>query len=90
MVAQSSESQMKYKRGLHPHSIANLRPQKRGQPSHGPNGRRGKSAVVTVLDDPQWLAYCRKIERDAKWVDRVFRKQLGCSVDRACEVLKRK
>jgi hypothetical protein len=79
-----------YKHGQHPNSLRNLKPRRKGMPSLNPCGRRGKSGVVTVLDDPQWLAYVRDIERTAKLVDRMFKRHLGCSVDRACEVLQRK
>ena len=78
------------KRGQHPNSLANLRPRRKGQPSLNPCGRRGKSAVVTVLDDPQWIAYVRQVERDMKFVDKVFKKQFGVSADQAYDALRKR
>ena len=85
---------MKYdKRGKHPNSLRNLKPRRKGQPSLNPDGRRGKGKVgkvPTVLDDPAWQAYVRKIERDAKWLDRLMRKNIGCSLDQADRMLRKR
>jgi hypothetical protein len=79
------------KRGQHPNSLRNLKPRRKGMPSLNPCGRRGKSkGVVTLLDDPQWLAYVRQVERDAKLLDRAMRRNLGVSLDEAYKVLRKR
>jgi hypothetical protein len=77
------------KRGRHPNSLRNLKPRRKGQPSLNPNGRAGKNALGQYWVDKRWLAYVRSVEKDIRFVDRMFRKHLGCSIDRACDVLKR-
>jgi hypothetical protein len=80
-----------YKPGCHPNSLANLRPRRRGQPSLNPYGRRGKPVLTeSILDDPQWLAYVRSVERDTKMLDRIFRRQLGVSLDQAWNHLRKR
>jgi hypothetical protein len=81
---------VKYRRGCNPASIANLKPQKRGAPSINPNGRAGKNALGQYWVDAAWAKYVRQVEKDARFADRLFRKNLGCSLDKACDVLKRK
>ena len=80
-----------YKWGCHPNSLANLRPRRRGQASLNPYGRRGKPVFTeSILDDPQWQAYVNKCRRDAKWLDRLMRKNIGCSLDQADRMLRKR
>jgi hypothetical protein len=55
-----------------------------------PNGRAGKNALGQWWVDKKWKAYLNQIERDAKWVDRLMRKHIGCSLDQADRILRKR
>jgi len=78
-----------YFRGCNPNSLRNLKPQRRGEPSHGPFGRRGKgdprNALELALFGPDWIAWKRDMERTTKLLNRVFKAEFGVTADQLWE-----
>jgi hypothetical protein len=78
-----------YHRGCSPASLANLQPQRRGQQSHGPNGRRGNHSFQSEMErlffNPEWERWKQDMEKTQGLVNRVFLKQFGITADEALE-----
>jgi hypothetical protein len=73
-----------YLRGHHPHSRANLRPRRKGQPTLNPHGRRGAHSLQSELQElvfgSEWRKIVKQTEKTERLLERSVREHLGISL----------